>query len=256
MDSPNDTPLKTCSKCKQPFPSTPEYFRRDKHNPDGLYLQCKPCSRQKPTTSRRRRRKEVLPDGFRRCLECEEVKANEAFSWLLRGRYDSYCKACRAIISMVTYEPSQRVCLSPEQKRNLKHKRDKLYSEAHQEEHQAYQKQYYIDNADHKRQYSKDWALANPVRVSINNKVRKARRRALEAQADGSHTREDELLQLKSQKGLCWWCGKKLTKWHADHLIPLARGGSNWPNNIVASCPRCNLSRRHKLPQEWNGRLF
>lgn len=36
---------KRCSKCKQPFPATPEFFRRDKTNKDGLRVECKKCSK-------------------------------------------------------------------------------------------------------------------------------------------------------------------------------------------------------------------
>ena len=32
--------------------------------------------------------------------------------------------------------------------------------------------------------------------------------------------------------------------YHVDHDIPLARGGSNNPDNWVSSCSRCNLSKR------------
>lgn len=40
----------------------------------------------------------------------------------------------------------------------------------------------------------------------------------------------------------CWVCG---AAWqHIDHVIPLSRGGSNWPANIRPACERCNRSRR------------
>ncbi|MBZ0280985.1 MAG: HNH endonuclease [Anaerolineae bacterium] len=35
--------LKRCSKCKEEKPATPEYFRRNKNNKDGLSHQCKAC---------------------------------------------------------------------------------------------------------------------------------------------------------------------------------------------------------------------
>lgn len=83
------------------------------------------------------------------------------------------------------------------------------------------------------------------------------RRRANKLEVGGSHTAADIDLQYRSQKGKCWHCGKKLNgKFHIDHLIPLARGGSNNPDNIVCSCAYCNLSKGAKLPQEWNGRFF
>jgi 5-methylcytosine-specific restriction endonuclease McrA len=41
-------------------------------------------------------------------------------------------------------------------------------------------------------------------------------------------------------------------KYHVDHVVPLSRGGSDGPENIVISCPRCNCSKSSKLPEEWN----
>lgn len=87
--------------------------------------------------------------------------------------------------------------------------------------------------------------------------ARTARRRSRLKQAKGSYTADDIKVQLKSQRGKCWWCGRKVgQKFHVDHLIPLARGGTNEPRNIVISCPTCNVTRRDKLPHEWNGRLL
>jgi 5-methylcytosine-specific restriction endonuclease McrA len=49
----------------------------------------------------------------------------------------------------------------------------------------------------------------------------------------------------------CHWCGTKLEAITIDHVIPIARGGSHTPDNLVAACARCNSSKRERLPQEW-----
>jgi 5-methylcytosine-specific restriction endonuclease McrA len=38
----------------------------------------------------------------------------------------------------------------------------------------------------------------------------------------------------------------------------LVRGGRNSPDNLVITCPVCNLKKRDKLPHEWieGGRLL
>jgi len=43
---------------------------------------------------------------------------------------------------------------------------------------------------------------------------------------------------------------------HADHYIPLAKGGSNRRENIVCSCASCNLSKNDKLPEDFIGRTL
>lgn len=57
---------------------------------------------------------------------------------------------------------------------------------------------------------------------------------------------------LKRTKSKCFYCGNRATT--IDHVIPLAHGGSNDPQNLVASCYTCNQalgsmvfpSREHK----------
>ena len=33
-------------------------------------------------------------------------------------------------------------------------------------------------------------------------------------------------------------------------MIPVARGGTDEPDNLVAACKRCNFSRQDRLPEE------
>lgn len=79
--------------------------------------------------------------------------------------------------------------------------------------------------------------------------------------AEGSYTKEDIRELMRLQKGRCVNCMKKIRgkKYHADHIIPIARGGSNWKYNIQILCPKCNLTKSAKDPIEWaqqNGRLL
>jgi hypothetical protein len=55
----------------------------------------------------------------------------------------------------------------------------------------------------------------------------------------------------------CAYCGCALDgkpdrpRPHVDHVIPKSRGGSNSITNKVLSCPRCNLSKGARTPEEW-----
>lgn len=42
----SDSTTKTCSKCKQKFPATPEYFSQDRTRRDGLRCVCNSCRRK------------------------------------------------------------------------------------------------------------------------------------------------------------------------------------------------------------------
>lgn len=80
-------------------------------------------------------------------------------------------------------------------------------------------------------------------------------RTARENGAEGTLTPIDIKAQYDQQNGRCHWCGEPVgNQYHVDHVIPLSRGGTNYPSNIVIACPPCNLSRNNKLPDEWEGR--
>ena len=51
----------------------------------------------------------------------------------------------------------------------------------------------------------------------------------------------------------CPWCGGRLALENAtiDHVIPLARGGTNYEGNLVPCCKSCNSSKQDRLPIEF-----
>lgn len=51
----------------------------------------------------------------------------------------------------------------------------------------------------------------------------------------------------------CVYCGDGGIL-HCDHVVPVARGGSNEIENLATACAPCNLSKGDKLLSEWKGR--
>ena len=49
----------------------------------------------------------------------------------------------------------------------------------------------------------------------------------------------------------CVYCGKASANLHCDHVLPRSRGGPDSMENLVAACPRCNLLKGAKTPEEW-----
>lgn len=84
----------------------------------------------------------------------------------------------------------------------------------------------------------RQWGRNNPEKVRHNTQVRRARKMG----AAGSHTLADLKARFEVHGNRCVYCGssENLT---ADHMIPLSRGGSDWPANIVPACLRCNQSK-------------
>lgn len=91
--------------------------------------------------------------------------------------------------------------------------------------------------------YARDRA---PFLVHIRN------RRAAKQQAQGSYTDAD-LCEIMEQQGLSCYCGVSFLTVEptVDHVIPLSRGGSNWPDNLQLLCSPCNTSKGVKTHEEW-----
>jgi 5-methylcytosine-specific restriction endonuclease McrA len=84
------------------------------------------------------------------------------------------------------------------------------------------------------------WRKENPEAF----RAIKLRRRGREANAEGSHTGADIKRIGEAQRWRCHWCAKPAKKnYHVDHLVPLSKGGTNWPNNLVIACANCNLRK-------------
>lgn len=74
--------------------------------------------------------------------------------------------------------------------------------------------------------------------------------------AEGKHTVKDIKALFVSQNGICNGCGCELQttgrkKYHIDHIVALANGGSNYPSNLQLLCPSCNTSKCDKDFEEW-----
>jgi hypothetical protein len=59
-----------------------------------------------------------------------------------------------------------------------------------------------------------------------------------EAAAFSRETKEARFLE---EKGKCQWCHKKIVgAWHAHHIIPVAKGGTSAPSNLMVLHAECH----------------
>ena len=51
--------------------------------------------------------------------------------------------------------------------------------------------------------------------------------------------------QQKTSKGICHYCARKFAfkDLTLDHIVPLARGGTTSPGNVVPACRECNKNK-------------
>ena len=232
-NSPENNPEKRCTACGDVFPATTEFFHRAKHGKYGLQPKCKKCRESYFNSPEYREHKQAYDKAYRSSPEVQEhMKAYRQLPEIQereRVRQNAYYHTPEGNSCAKAY-------LSRPEVREHKHDYWKDYSSRPgvKEREQA-----------RRRVYNR-----RPERVEgmlASNRTRRARKNT----APGIHTVQDVRQQFKRQKGKCYWCGEKLKKYHVDHIIPLSRGGSNWPDNIVIACPTCNLSKGTKLPHEF-----
>lgn len=119
--------------------------------------------------------------------------------------------------------------------RNVKRQREKALARRNTDLAAARQKclDWCARNKPARQQYRKDNRLL--YRASWQ------RRRARERAAEGSWTPKDIESLMLQQGGRCAYCRNGLkSDFQVDHVIPLAKGGTNWPANLALACPSCN----------------
>ena len=146
----------------------------------------------------------------------------------------SRCKEC----AKVHYQQNKDILLE-QHYRWIDNNRDR-----HNENH----RKAYSKNAEKYRNYARKFY--ETVIGKLNNRVQQHKRRARKNGAQGTHTRKDIERIYSQQNGRCYWCGASIEKYHVDHVIPLSKGGSDAPENLVISCQTCNQEKYNKLPNE------
>lgn len=103
----------------------------------------------------------------------------------------------------------------------------------------------YWKNPERAKARKAEWSALNPEKRSQQERNRRARKMA----AEGFHTIEDVRRIRAAQRDRCACCRLPLRKkGHLDHIVPLSRGGTNWPQNLQWLCASCNLAKGAKDP--------
>lgn len=124
----------------------------------------------------------------------------------------------------------------------------------------CYRKHRYISNREHILAKTKEWAKNNPEkRKAIKDKWRAENKEKTNfltrryiyrrKHAEGNVTFE-EVQEMYRQTPKCPYCWTNKSD-TIDHVIPLSRGGTNNPDNLIAICRSCNSKKRDKTLREF-----
>lgn len=127
-------------------------------------------------------------------------------------------------------------------------RRNASWNKQHPHVGRAASNRHYARNADRIVQRVLRWKRENP---GGNAEIQRRRRARTMSAAGVDYTTADMIrARFDLYGGMCFYCRtSKATQ--ADHRLPLSRGGSHWPSNIVPSCQRCNASKNAKHPLDF-----
>lgn len=215
MDTPDSTTFKRCTKCQTEYPATAEYFRRSRSNRGGLAARCKKCMNQEDRDYRAANQEKIAAQCHAYYVEhADKIKATA------RKHYEENKDRHVQLVN-------EWRAANPDKVRETRRK-------------------WSTNNPEKERQKLRRWRSENPEK----RRAQAHKRRALEKSFGGSFTSDDIEAIRKAQGNRCYICHKKLTKFHVDHFIPVALGGTNDPGNLRLACPHCNQSKNAKHPHE------
>lgn len=190
----------------------------------------------------RKRKYEWWKDGLRFCSKCHEYKDPALFSQTQQTQdgLHTWCKSCSA------GHVAQWRQDNPELVRagNAASEKRESVKEYRREYGETFRPRWREKNADKWRSYTAAWRERYPDR----NKAQWQKRRAAEAQAEGSFSAQEWRALCEYHGNKCLACGRPgshetLT---ADHVVPLSKGGSNYIANIQPLCGPCNFRKATK----------
>ena len=192
-----------------------------------------------------------MKDRFcNRCLKRRDPSNFSKNKYSPDGLY-SICKSCRAVYSAkyrtrpaIAAKERVRLKRQYEQNKESISARRKARYKANPEAALATNRKWREANLEKHRALNRKWAKDHPLEM----RALVAKRRALHKHAEGHYTRKDIHALWDKQLGVCASCSAVLLSFEVDHIIPLSKGGSNWPSNLQLLCRFCNRSKSNKLP--------
>ena len=219
---------------------------------------------------------------MKKCPKCGVEKREKEFYSLKSGKLSCHCKECGREYQRRFKQSNPNKVKDSRRKHYLKNKdnilaknrlkrrpydpdKAKKYRKNNPDRIKKLKRKCYLKNKDKVLESNKRWARENRKKVNECNRKYNKRyrekhpeksrnytriRRARKKGAKGCFTHEQVKARFHYYGNRCYYCGcdGKMT---LDHRIPLSKGGTNWPANIVPACMSCNSSKRNKTEKEF-----
>ena len=245
-----------CSICKTP--KSLRDFHKNKNRQNGHTTICKPCAITKSNAwvrENRERAKTTRRSTYARTADVRRTK-NQAWRDANREIDRAYKRKW--------YEVNKEKALNAARIWHLANpdtvkETQRRWHENHPGLAVKRNKEWRKNNRARSNSFSKKWALANPESVKARqqrwaseNKLKcclyQHERRKRKAKAAGTSSEVQVIARLALWGFNCWLCQKPYQA--VDHVIPLAKGGTNWPANLRPACKSCNSSKGAKHPSQ------
>lgn len=224
---------KKCNKCGEEKPL--EQFYKFKLGRLGRQSECKPCS-----NARRKAFAATRPD--REQEQRREWARNHPPTEAQRAKRVEYR------VSRKDFMRGYSAAWYEQNKYRLKEIRKAWYL-ANKEKQNSRSRETYYANPALWRAHNKRWAQENREKMRQYVAASDAKRRAAKVRSPGQFSAKDIAALYTMQRGKCAVCSDNLVeKFHRDHIVPLAAGGSNDKYNIQLLCQPCNQRKHAKDP--------
>jgi 5-methylcytosine-specific restriction endonuclease McrA len=189
------------------------------------------------------------------CIICHKILPLEDFT-ISKGRSSYYrrnqCKICflfkrREYSKTAQHKHTEKAWYNKNREHvNTWHRNYNKNNEKRKAKAKITGKNYRIKNKEHFYSIIRAWNQNNPDKYKAIQYRKESKKRGIE----GNHTPLEIKELFLKQGGRCVYCRVNLikTSYHRDHIIPIAKGGNNFINNIQLLCPKCNIEKRDKDP--------
>lgn len=235
---------KKCTKCHKLL--CVGNFTKDKRLKSGLMSKCKACG--SVDNKKWRQQNKEYNAARKRAWNEAHVEHNKEVMRKYRqrnaGRIKTYNR--QRYLTYVERERARgRAYYHQNRERQMLLKRVRRQSESVKKAESAAWKAYYIANRNYLNQQVIRWGRNNPRRRAAIEATRRTRKTL----AGGSYTIQEWLDLCAKYEYRCLCCGKQEPEIRlaADHIMPVAMGGSSNIDNIQPLCKSCNSSKGPKL---------